>query len=73
MPDTPEECLAPSYTVNTKPDWDAEHMGGVQKCSDDTAAAFHCRRPTNCIGNAYWISRLEHSIWAEVKVDADVG
>lgn len=73
MTDAPEECLAPSNTVNAQPDGDAQHVSGIQKRSDDAAGPFHCWRPANRLGDAYWIPRLEESIWAEVKVNADVG
>lgn len=73
MPNTPEECLTPSNTVNAQPDRDAQHVGGVQKRSDDATGAFNCWRPANRLGDACWVPRLEKSIWAEVKVNPDVG
>lgn len=73
MPNTPEERLASSNTVNTQPDRDAQHVGGIQKRSDDAAGAFNCWRPADRLGDACRIPRLEKSIWAEVKVDPDVG
>lgn len=73
MPNTPEERLTASYTVDAQPDRDAQHVGGIQKRSDDAAGAFHRWRPADGLGNARRVARLEKSIWAEVKIDPDVG